>query len=144
MASVRPVSRSGWSDRKAPELEDFETMAAEVLAGLPNEFLQLCGHLQISLADYAPDEVLDELGIEDPHDLLGLFEGQGMSEGGEVILTGQMPNRIWLYRRPILDYWAAMDETLGDVVAHVLIHEIGHHFGLSDQDMERVEAAADL
>lgn len=143
MASVRPVSRSGWSDRKAPELEDFEAMASEVLAGLPDDLLLRCGHLQISLADYAPDDVLDALGIEDPHDLLGLFEGEGLTEGENARMTGQMPNRIWLFRRPILDYWAAMDETLGDVVAHVLIHEIGHHFGLSDHDMERIEAAAD-
>lgn len=143
MASVRPVSHSGWSDRKAPELEDFEAMASEILAGLPDDLLLRCGHLQISLADYAPDDVLDALGIEDPHDLLGLFEGEGLTEGEDVRMTGQMPNRIWLFRRPILDYWAAMDETLGDVVAHVLIHEIGHHFGLSDQDMERIEAAAD-
>jgi len=143
MASVRPVSRSGWTERKAPELEDFEAMASEVLAGLPDDLLLRCGQLQISLADYAPDDVLDALGIEDPHDLLGLFEGEGLTEGGDVRMTGQMPNRIWLFRRPILDYWAAMDETLGDVVAHVLIHEIGHHFGLSDHDMERIEAAAE-
>lgn len=141
MASVRPVSHSSWTERKAPDLEDFEAMASEILSGLPDDLLLRCGHLQISLADYAPDDVLDELRIEDPHDLLGLFEGQGLSEGEETVMTGQMPNRIWLFRRPILDYWAAMDETLGDVVAHVLIHEIGHHFGLSDQDMERIEAA---
>lgn len=143
MASVQPIRRSGWSDRKAPDLADFEAMASEVLAGLPDDVLLRCGHIQISLADYAPDDVLDALSIEDPHDLLGLFEGQGLAQGGDAALTGQMPNRIWLFRRPIVDYWAAMDETLGDVVAHVLIHEIGHHFGLSDQDMERIEAAAD-
>ncbi|WP_417712265.1 metallopeptidase family protein [Roseibium aggregatum] len=143
MASVRPVSQSSWTETKAPDLEDFEAMASEILSGLPDDLLLRCGHLQISLADYAPDEVLDELRIDDPHDLLGLFEGQGLSEGAGSVLTGQMPNRIWLYRRPILDYWAAMDESLGDVVAHVLIHEIGHHFGLSDQDMERIEAAAE-
>lgn len=144
MASVRPISRSKWSDLKAPDLSDFERMASEVLSGLPDDVLLRCGHIQISLADYAPDDVLDALSIEDPHDLLGLFEGQGLAQGGDAEYTGQMPNRIWLFRRPILDYWGAMDETLGDVVAHVLIHEIGHHFGLSDQDMERIEAAADL
>ncbi|WFE90192.1 metallopeptidase family protein [Roseibium porphyridii] len=143
MASINPISRSGWSERRAPGLKDFEAMASEILAGLPDDLLLRCGHLQISLADYAPDDVLDELGIEDPHDLLGLFEGQGLAQGGDAVGTGQMPNRIWLFRRPILDYWAAMDETLGDVVAHVLIHEIGHHFGLSDQDMERIEAATE-
>jgi len=143
MASVRPISHSGWSERKAPDLSDFEAMASEVLAGLPDDVLLRCGHVQVSLADYAPEDVLEELAVEDPHDLLGLFEGQGLAQGGETQYTGQMPNRIWLFRRPILDYWAAMDVPLGDVVAHVLIHEIGHHFGLSDQDMERIEAEAD-
>ncbi|CTQ56802.1 Possibl zinc metallo-peptidase [Roseibium album] len=143
MASIHPVSRSNWTELKAPDLAEFEAMASETLATLPDDLLLRCGHLQISLADYAPDELLDALSIEDPHDLLGLFEGLGLTEGRETDRSGQMPNRIWLFRRPILDYWAAMDETLGDVVAHVLIHEIGHHFGLSDQDMERIEAAAD-
>ncbi|MBO6506937.1 MAG: metallopeptidase family protein [Roseibium sp.] len=143
MASIHPISRSDWSEKKAPDLKAFEAMASETLATLPDDLLLRCGHLQISLADYAPDDVLDALSIEDPHDLLGLFEGQGLTEGSDADRTGQMPNRIWLFRRPILDYWAAMDETLGDVVSHVLIHEIGHHFGLSDQDMERIEAAAE-
>ncbi|MEP2703932.1 MAG: metallopeptidase family protein [Roseibium sp.] len=142
-ASIHPISRTGWSDRRAPDLEDFEAMASETLAGLPDDLLLRCGHLQVSLADYAPDDVLDALSIDDPHDLLGLFEGEGLSEGEEVAQTGRLPNRIWLFRRPILDYWATMEETLGDVVAHVLIHEIGHHFGLSDEDMERIEAATD-
>ncbi len=143
MASIHPISRSTWSDLKAPDLKAFEAMASETLATMPDDLLLRCGNLQINLAEYAPDDVLDALSIEDPHDLLGLFEGTGLSEGEEFSQTGQMPNRIWLFRRPILDYWAAMDETLGEVVAHVLIHEIGHHFGLSDQDMERIEAAAD-
>ena len=77
-----------------------------------------------------------------PFDLLGLFEGRGISERFTVE-TGEMPNRIRLYRRPILDYWAENDETLGDIITHVLIHEIGHHFGLSDEDMERIEASAE-
>ncbi|GAA0785552.1 Zn-dependent protease [Roseibium denhamense] len=143
MASIHPISRSKWSELKAPDLEEFEAMASETLATLPDDLLLRCGHIQVTLAEYAPDEVLDALSIEDPHDLLGLFEGEGLTYAGATLQTGQMPNRIWLFRRPILDYWAAMDETLGEVVAHVLIHEIGHHFGLSDQDMERIEAAAD-
>lgn len=144
MASFRQQPGRSWSDLKAPELEDFEALAREALASLPAEFHDLCGHLQISIADFAEDEVLDAMDIEDPFDLMGLFEGVGLTEGEETRYTGQMPNRIWLYRRPILDYWAAMDETLGDVVTHVLVHEIGHHFGLSDEDMEKIEAAADL
>ena len=80
------------------------------------------------------------IGLETPFDLLGLFEGKGLSERF-TIETGELSNRILLYRRPILDYWAENDETLGDIIAHVLIHEIGHHFGLSDDDMERIEAS---
>jgi len=97
--------------------------------------------LVIQVEDFAPDEVLDDLGLESEFDLMGLFQGVGLpfrSESAPV----QMPNMIWLYRRPILDYWAEHDETLGAIVAHVLVHEIGHHFGLSDDDMEAIEEAA--
>ncbi len=81
--------------------------------------------------------------MESPFDLLGLFEGVGLAHAAAPPAPGVLPNRIWLYRRPILDYWAEHEETLGAVVSHVLIHEIGHHFGLSDEDMEAVEAAAE-
>ena len=81
-------------------------------------------------------------GPERPATLLGLFEGRGISERF-TMETGELPNRIRLYRRPILDYWAENEETLGDIITHVLIHEIGHHFGLSDDDMERIEASAE-
>lgn len=144
MATQHPYRRSNWAHAKAPDLDAFEALASETLAQLPNEFLALCGHVQISLADYAEDDVLNAMGIEDPHELLGLFEGVGLAQVGDAPFTGQLPNRIWLYRRAILDYWASGDETLGDIVSHVLIHEIGHHFGLSDEDMERIEQAADL
>ena len=143
MASFRSGVRSEWSHRKAPDLKDFEALASDTLANLPVDLLSYCSHIQISLAEFAPDDVLDSLGIEDPFELLGLFEGNGLVEGEHLAGTGQMPNRIWLFRRPILEHWSAMDETLGDVVTHVLVHEIGHHFGLSDADMERLEAGPD-
>ena len=79
---------------------------------------------------------------ETPFDLLGLFRGVGLPQESAVAQTGQMPNMIWLYRRPILDYWAEHDETLGSIITHVLVHEIGHHFGLSDDDMEALERGA--
>jgi predicted Zn-dependent protease with MMP-like domain len=79
---------------------------------------------------------------ETPFDLLGLFTGVGLAQDAAVAETGRMPNMIHLYRRPMLDYWAEHDETLGELVTHVLVHEIGHHFGLSDGDMEAIEAAA--
>jgi predicted Zn-dependent protease with MMP-like domain len=96
----------------------------------------------IHVEDFPTDEVLDELNAETEFDLLGLFQGVGLpfrSESAPV----HMPNMIWLYRRPILDYWAEHDETLGTIITHVLVHEIGHHFGLSDDDMAAIEAAAD-
>ncbi|MBO0733732.1 MAG: metallopeptidase family protein, partial [Methylocapsa sp.] len=68
--------------------------------------------------------------------------GRGRAQAGAVPATGQLPNMVWLYRRPILDFWAAHDYTLGEIVTHVLVHEIGHHFGLSDEDMRRIEGAA--
>ncbi|MEO9629365.1 metallopeptidase family protein [Roseibium sp.] len=144
MGSSLPGRRTEWADRFAPDLEVFEALASETLANLPHEILAQCGHMQVSLADYAEDAVLNALGIEDPHDLLGLFEGAGLTEGAAELVTDQMPNRIWLFRRPILDYWASNPETLGEIVSHVLVHEIGHHFGLSDADMDRIEAAAEI
>ena len=88
------------------------------------------------------DDVLEAMNCESPFDLLGLFQGVGLAQASATPVTGTFPNMIWLYRRPILDYWAEHEETLGDLVTHVLVHEIGHHFGLSDDDMEAIEAAA--
>jgi predicted Zn-dependent protease with MMP-like domain len=130
-----------WRPRKAPSLDELEVLAGEVFARLPVKFRDLCEGLVIRVDDFPTDEVLDEMGAETEFDLLGLFHGIGLpfrSESAPV----QMPNMIWLYRRPILDYWAEHDETLGAIVAHVLVHEIGHHFGLSDDDMEAIEQAA--
>ena len=78
---------------------------------------------------------------ESEFDLLGLFQGVGLAQGEELAQTGALPNMVFLYRRPILDYWAEHKETLGAIITHVLIHEIGHHFGLSDDDMEAIEAS---
>src|SRR5690606_3532881 len=109
---------------------------------LPVEFRRLVGDVAFLIADFPDDETLDELDIESPFDLLGLFHGIGLAQADATPATGLLPNRILLYRRPILDYWAEHEETLDAIVAHVLIHEIGHHFGLSDADMEAIEAEA--
>ncbi len=82
--------------------------------------------------------MLDELGAQTEFDVLGLFQGVGLPFRSESA-PAQMPNMVWLYRRPILDYWADHDEALGNIITHVLVHEIGHHFGLSDQDMQEIE-----
>jgi len=96
----------------------------------------------IRVAEFPDGAVLDDLGAETEFDILGLFQGIGLAHGAASAHTGQLPNMIWLYRRPMLDYWAEHEETLGAVVTHVLVHEIGHHFGLSDDDIEAIEAAA--
>jgi predicted Zn-dependent protease with MMP-like domain len=130
-----------WRSVKTPSLADLEVLARDVFARLPAKFRALCEGLVIQVEDFARDEVLDDLGLESEFDLMGLFQGIGLPfRSGSAPV--QMPNMIWLYRRPILDYWAEHDETLGAIVAHVLVHEIGHHFGLSDDDMEAIEAAA--
>jgi len=115
---------------------------AEAYARLPERFRKLCEALVIQVDDFATEEVLDHMEAESEFDLMGLFQGVGLPFRSDADPV-QMPNMIWLYRRPILDYWAEHDETLGHIVRHVLIHEIGHHFGLSDADMETIEAKAD-
>ena len=130
-----------WRPRKAPSLVELEVLAGEVLARLPQKFRDLCDGLVIRVDDFPTDEVLDDMGVDSEFGLLGLFHGVGLPFRSESAPL-QMPNMIWLYRRPILDYWAEHDETLGAIVAHVLVHEIGHHFGLSDDDIEAIEAAA--
>ena len=131
-----------WEKLEAPDLADFERIADAAFARLPDGFRALCKGVVIQIDDFPTDEVVEELGAEGPFDIMGLFQGYGLAQAG-LESTGQMPNMVWLYRRPILDYWAENKETLGTVITHVLVHEIGHHFGLSDADMERIEAEAD-
>ena len=131
-----------WRATKAPSLAQLEVLAGEVFRRLPNRFRDLAADVVIRVDDFPTDDVLDEMDAKTEFDLLGLFHGVGLpfrSESAPV----QMPNMIWLYRRPILDYWAEHDETLGAIVRHVLVHEIGHHFGLSDADMAAIEEAAE-
>jgi predicted Zn-dependent protease with MMP-like domain len=131
------------SDLKAPGLAEFERLAALAFTRLPEEFRKLCDGLVIKIEEFPDDETLDEMECETPFDLLGLFRGVGLAQDQAVTETGRFPNMVWLYRRPILDYWAEHDETLGHLVTHVLVHEIGHHFGLSDEDMEAIEREAE-
>ena len=131
----------GWRTIMAPSLDEFEALAAEAYARLPEHFRALCEGLVIRVEDFPTQEVLDSMQAESEFDLLGLFQGVGLPFRSETDPV-QMPNMIWLYRRPILDYWAEHEESLGAIVTHVLVHEIGHHFGLSDDDIEAIEASA--
>jgi predicted Zn-dependent protease with MMP-like domain len=131
-----------WANLHAPSLGDLEALAEAAYARLPEEFRALCEGVVIRVEDFPDDETLRDMDCETPFDLLGLFRGIGLAQGGAMMQTGQFPNMVWLYRRPILDYWAEHEESLDHIVSHVLVHEIGHHFGLSDEDMEAIEAAA--
>jgi predicted Zn-dependent protease with MMP-like domain len=131
-----------WTDLKAPSLAEMETMAHEIFERLPARFRELCEGVVIRVDDFPTDEVLDDMEAESEFDLLGLFQGTGLPHQSHSDVA-RLPNMVWLYRRPILDYWAEHEEALGEIVRHVLIHEIGHHFGLSDDDMADIEAGAD-
>ncbi|MET4209243.1 metallopeptidase family protein [Bradyrhizobium sp. LA2.1] len=131
-----------WTELKAPSLAEMETTAHDIFERLPAEFRGLCEGVILRVDDFPTEEVMDEMECESEFDLLGLFQGVGLPQQslGDV---ARLPNMVWLYRRPILDYWAEHDESLGHIVRHVLIHEIGHHFGLSDDDMAAIEAQAE-
>jgi predicted Zn-dependent protease with MMP-like domain len=132
-----------WSAAAAPSLGDIEALAEDAYGKLPGEFRALCEGLVIQVVDFPDEETLRQMDAASEFDLLGLFRGRGLAHRGAVDETGALPNMIWLYRRPLLDYWCEGEDTLGEVVTHVLVHEIGHHFGLSDEDIETIEASVE-
>jgi predicted Zn-dependent protease with MMP-like domain len=140
MAPSRDSQRIGGL---APSVDEIADLAEQAFQSLPETFRALCGDLVVQVEDFADEETLEELGCESPFELLGLFRGIGLAQAS-VTHPSSEPNMVFLYRRPILDYWTEHEETLAAVVTHVLVHEIGHHFGLSDDDIMRIEAEADV
>jgi predicted Zn-dependent protease with MMP-like domain len=130
-----------WRHRSAPTLVEFEELADLAWRRLPAEFRAMCGDVLIRIEDFPTEEVLDELKLESPFDLMGLYHGVSLDKKSVSDLP-RGPDMVFLYRRPLLDVWAEGTETLGHLVTHVLVHEIGHHFGLSDRDMAGIEEAA--
>ena len=130
-----------WRHRSAPTLVEFEELADLAWRRLPAEFRAMCGDVLIRVEDFPTEEVLDELKLESPFDLMGLYHGVSLDTKSVSDLP-RGPDLVFLYRRPLLDVWAEGTETLGHLVTHVLVHEIGHHFGLSDRDMAGIEEAA--
>jgi len=126
----------------APSLEDVEAIAAEALATIPETFRRHVGNVHIHVDDFPSEEIEKAMELDSPFDLLGLYQGVSLAEKSSAHVANDI-DRIFLYRRPILDYWAESGEDLTHIVRHVLIHEIGHHFGLSDADMEAIEAQAE-
>ncbi len=121
-----------------PSAQEIEGIARRALDALPAPFAASLGDLVLRVEDFADDATLREMGIDDPFDLTGLYEGVPLTERS-VEQSGTLPDLVRLFRRPILDEWADGDDSLEHLVAHVVIHEIGHHFGLSDEDMHALE-----
>lgn len=134
------MNRPDWTHASAPSTEDMIALAEQAFARLPEPFRKLAGDVSIHVHDFADEDVLDELGIEDPFELTGLYQGVDLRRRSFLDPTPAL-SRVFLYRRPILDEWTDRgDLALGTLIEHVLIHEIAHHLGLSDADIEAIEA----
>jgi len=132
-----PMVMSG----QAPDANTIERLARDALARIPEPFQSYLGDVVLIVEDFADDETLDALGIEDPFDLSGLYHGRPVGEKSSME-SGSLPDRIHLYRRPILDEWVDTGVPLAELVTHIVVHEVGHHFGLSDDDMHALEDSA--
>ena len=140
-----PLGYAAIMDRRfglAPSAADIEALARTSLERLPEPFASHLRDVVLQVEELADDETLLSMGIDDPFELSGLYHGLPIGQKS-VELSGTLPDRIFLYRRAILDEWAVDGETLEHLVHHILVHEVGHHFGLSDEDMAVIEAAAD-
>ena len=122
----------------SPSAADIEAIARRTLDALPETFASHLRDVVLLVEEFASEEILQLMGIDDPFDLTGLYEGLPLNQKS-VDVSGTLPDRILLFRRPILDEWADGEESLERLVAHVLIHEAGHHFGFSDADMHALE-----
>lgn len=139
MESMTPT----WTDQTAPSLDDFARLARAAFDALPEPFRSLAGEVVLRIDDFADEATLDEMGIEDPFELTGLYHGVDIGRRDSLGPAAE-PSRIFLYRRPILDEWCERgDVGLAEIITHVLVHEIGHHFGLDDDDIHHIEDAAD-
>lgn len=133
----------GMSERQtfAPDAAEIERLADAAIAGLPEQFRRHLEGVVLRVEEFADEEVLAQFGMEDPFELSGLYTGRPIGEQSSM-LSGELPAMIHLYRRPLLDEWAETGVSLEALVRHVIVHEAGHHFGFSDEDMHAIEDAA--
>jgi predicted Zn-dependent protease with MMP-like domain len=132
------------SDRQtlAPDAAAIERLADQAIGRLPEAFRVHLDGVVVRVVELAEDDVLEELGIEDPFELTGLYSGRPVGEQSSM-LSGELPSMIHLFRRALLDEWVETGVTLEDLITHVIVHEVGHHFGLSDEDMHAIEEAVE-
>jgi predicted Zn-dependent protease with MMP-like domain len=131
-----------WSDVKAPSLADLSKLANAAMTKLPDPFRSAVEGIIIQVDDFPDDNIIDEMELETPFDLLGLYRGVELTGRDSAALIADF-DRILLYRRAILDYWAETDDSLGDLITHILLHEIGRHLGMTDDEVHDLEDAAD-
>ena len=128
--------------QKPPSLADIEALADAAWQTIPERLRRHAEDVVVRVEDFPDDDVCAEMALESPFDLLGLYQGVALHERS-VMDPGGVMDMVFLYRRPLLDYWCEYEEDLAHLVRHVLIHEIGHHFGFSDDDMEALEREAE-
>ena len=128
-----------WTNSAAPSAEDFAVFVERAVAALPEQFRAAAAQIAVQVEEFASDDMLDGLSVDDPFDLTGLYDGVPLTEKS-VMDQPERPDAIWLFRRPILDEWAARgDIGLGDLVTHVYVHELAHHFGWSDDEIAAID-----
>ncbi len=136
------AAMSRWKGQSAPSLDEFQGIAEAAWAALPGQFRRMCGDVVLRVEDFPAEDVLDDLGLESPFELTGLYQGVDLTRKSHMDAGGE-PDMVFLYRRPLLDEWCERgDVSLEELITHVLVHEIGHHFGFSDDDMHRIEDEA--
>lgn len=126
----------------APDAAAIERLADAAIARLPEHFRRHLANVVLRVEEFADDEVLESLGIEDPFELTGLYSGRSMDRQDSWV-SGELPPMVHLYRRPLLDEWTDTGVALEDLITHVIVHEVGHHFGFSDDEMHAIEEQAD-
>ena len=139
MTKRRGLQVPDWDGIAAPTLEDIEALAQRAFASLPERFRSCCENVVFWVMEFPDEETMETMGLESQFDLLGLYHGGGIPSP-PALRDSVLPDRIFLYRQPLLAYWVEHGDSLGALVRHVLVHEIGHHFGFSDEDMEWIEA----
>ena len=136
---VPPWTGPDWPNLSAPGLDDIERMARGAVSELPPAYRAAATHVALRVADFAPQDILDALEMEDPFELTGLYEGTPLTEKS-VMDQPMGPDVIWLFRRPILEEWIDRgDVALADLVGHVMVHELAHHFGWSDDEIAAID-----